>query len=621
MFIFINIMGKLPKVSLVTITQYSRFNCLLLLFEQIKLQTYKNIIEWVIVEGSKTSNDKLKNNDNINKLITEQKNNVKFNFVYVKDTENMKLGALRNIGNITCKGDITVCMDDDDYYFNNRIEHAVTNLLNSNYLLAGCSNHLMYDYQLNITIQMPLFGQNHSINSCMAWKKEYLINHSHDPLKEMGEETSFTNNFTEPMVQLDPYSTIITSSHNENTYNKKSLFLQTISVILNTENNEDPNGVHIINTDIENLIDKSILKEYQTIFINPDEKDTIDYDITYICGGLSIKWDPKDNKLGGSEQAVVHLAENWIKQGKSVVVYGEISNTIVNGVVYRNWIEINHYKKYKTVILWRIFGALTFLPFNIQAEKIWLDLHDVVSTVKLLCNKYSNKIDKVFLKSEYHKNTFINFYNIKDNMHLNKLVVVPNGIRIEQFTKNVFKNEDIIRNPFRFCYCSCYTRGLAYILCEIWPIIHKYEPRAELHVYYGMDGIQDENIKNQFKMLLSQPGVMDHGRQPVEIINREKHMSNFQLYITQTIAEIDCISIRESLIAGCIPLLSDIGVFKEREGIHFSFNSEQDKKLVPVKILKLLKNFDEIEKVRTIFKQSSTIVSWEQVAKLWLEHI
>ncbi len=617
-------MGKLPKVSLVTITQYTRFNCLLLLFEQIKKQTYKNIIEWVIVEGSKTANDKLKNNDNINKLINEQKNNVKFNFIYVKDTENMKLGALRNIGNITCKGDITVCMDDDDYYFNNRVEHAVTKLLNSNYLLAGCSDHLMYDYQLNMTIQMPMFGKNHSINSCMAWKKEYLINHSHDPLKEMGEEVSFTNNYSEQMIQLDPYSTIITCSHNENTFNKKELFMQSIVVDLNTKNNPNPDGVHIINKNIESLMPSEILKKYKNIFLKIDEFEQTDFDITYVCGGLSIKWEPSDKSLGGSEQAVVNLSENWVKQGKTVVVYGAVQNTVFNGVVYRNWIHFNYFKKYKTIILWRVFGMLCILPFDIDADNIWLDIHDNVSVIEMLYSNeiFRKKINKIFFKSNYHKETFKQYYTFveKENI-IDNLVVVPNGIRVDQFSKDVFNNEHIIRNPFRFCYCSCYTRGLAYILFEVWPVIHRFEPRAELHVYYGMDGIQDENVKNQFKMLLSQPGVMDHGRQPVELINREKHMSNFQLYITDTLAEIDCISIRESLVAGCIPLLSDFGVFREREGLHFSFESEQDKKLVPVKILQLLKNLDKIEEVRTIFKQSSTIVSWEQVAKLWLEHI
>ncbi len=611
-------MSKLPKVSLITITQMSRFECLLLLLDKIKQQTYKNIIEWVIVEGSKTPEDRNISLGNIKKMINNE-SDIKFNIVYVNDTQNMKLGELRNIGNNACTGDITVCMDDDDFYFDNRVEHAVEKLSKSKCLIAGCSNHLMYDYQLDKLIQMPLFGQNHSINSCMAWKKKYLNDHLHDPSKETGEEASFTNNFSEPMVQLDPYSTLITSSHNQNSYNKKPLFLQSIMVSLNTESNPDPNGVHIIDKNILTLIDENLLNKYKTIFLNNTEDDNKEYDIVYLCGGLSITWDPSNRSLGGSEQAVVNLAENWINLGKTVVVYGEVPNITLNGVVYKKWTEFNHFKRYKTIILWRTFGLLCYLPFTINAETVCVDLHDNVSGIQKLYNKYSDKINKIFFKSNYHKETFIRYYNFNPEKSKIELIVIPNGIRMEQFSKDIFVNEHIIRNPYRFCYCSCYTRGLAYILSDIWPVIHKFEPRAELHVYYGMDGIQDENIKNQFRMLLSQPGVMDHGRQPVEIINREKHMSNFHLYMSTSEAEIDCISIRESLVAGCIPLITNFGVFQERDGLHFTFSTEQDKKLVPVKILQLFKEPNKIEEVRDLFKKSQTIVSWAQVAAEWIK--
>ena len=44
-------------VSLLTITQRSRNKCLKNLLEFINKQTYQHIIEWVIVEGSKTQKD------------------------------------------------------------------------------------------------------------------------------------------------------------------------------------------------------------------------------------------------------------------------------------------------------------------------------------------------------------------------------------------------------------------------------------------------------------------------------------------------------------------------------------------------------------------------------------
>ena len=118
-----------PTVSIITITQLKRFNCLEIARDLIKEQTYKNIIEWVIVEGSKTQKDAEINSKNIKQLI--ENSGLDFSIVYVEWVDNIKLGELRNRGNKTCKGDITVVFDDDDYYFPDRIEHAVNKLINS----------------------------------------------------------------------------------------------------------------------------------------------------------------------------------------------------------------------------------------------------------------------------------------------------------------------------------------------------------------------------------------------------------------------------------------------------------------------------------------------------------
>lgn len=596
-----------PTVSVLTITQYKRFDCLTVLIELIKKQTYKNIIEWVIVEGSKNSTDADLNQTQINEFIIEKKSELYFPIVYIERTKDAKLGELRNIGNNSCKGYITVCMDDDDYYFPDRVSHAVNKLVNSTSNIAGCSNHLMYDYNLNTLIQMIQFGPNHSINSCMAWKKEYLLTNSHDPTKEFGEESSFTKNFSEPMVSLEPLSTVILSSHSSNTFGKKKFFIGAINQI-------EPSVQKVFTQPIYEFIPSNILALYKNIFIKNNEPD---YDITYMCGTFSIEWDPSDLKLGGSEQAVVNLSECWVKLGKSVVVYGSIPDKIVNGVVYKPWYEFNYNKKHKNLILWRLFGIITTMPFDIKADKILFDVHDNFSgQLQSSLIKYLNKANKIMLKSNYHKSCFNQLISSTHNP--NNLAIIPNGIRVNKFS---VCPENIQRNPYRFCYCSCYTRGLDKIIINIWAIIHSYEPRTELHVYYGMDGIRDEKYVNHLKNLLAQPGVMDHGRQPVEMIIREKYLSTFHFYITNTQAEIDCISIRESLVTGCIPLLSNFGVFKERQGIHFNSDTDKDLNMAAIHIIQLLKNPQKVEEYRKNFINDETIISWEQTAQNWLKYL
>ena len=216
-----------PSVSLITISQLSRHNCLLNLIDLIKLQTYKNIIEWIIVEGSNNCEDAAANKHYIEEIIS---NNKLLNIIYIEfaNSEN-KLSDLRNIGNDTSIGDIIICMDDDDYYPPERVTHAIKKLSGSKKLIAGCSSMYMYDYFLNTLYKFDKFGDNHSTNNCMAYKREYLLHHRYQTGLSSGEEASFTNNFSEPMIQLIPTKCIICSSHDTNTFSKRNMCINSIN--------------------------------------------------------------------------------------------------------------------------------------------------------------------------------------------------------------------------------------------------------------------------------------------------------------------------------------------------------------------------------------------------------
>jgi glycosyltransferase involved in cell wall biosynthesis len=209
-------------VSIITVTQLSRSDCVKNLSHLIKLQTYENIIEWVIVEGSQTENDGIQNSGKIKDISKEFQLHTPINIVYLGYTGE-PLSDLRNNGNIICKGDIIVCMDDDDYYPRERVEDAVYKLENSSCLIAGCSDIYMYDYYLNILYKCRKIHKNHSTNNCMAFKREYLMTNSHEPGLTKSEEKSFTKGFTENMVQLNSKKCIVVSSHNMNTVDKRQL--------------------------------------------------------------------------------------------------------------------------------------------------------------------------------------------------------------------------------------------------------------------------------------------------------------------------------------------------------------------------------------------------------------
>ena len=215
----IHIMG-FPTASIITVTQISRQNTLKLTREYVDNQDYPNLLEWVIVEGSKSAEDCMKNETFVKSLVC------KVPIVYVPGDGTQHLGELRNISNRNSKGDIIIVMDDDDWYPSTRVSHAVERLACSPCKIAGCSPKMMYDYDLEILLQFRQFGPNHSTNDCFAYKREYLDENSYDPSKDSSEEASFTKQFTNPLEQLDPNHTIISSSHSMNTFSKKELSIK-----------------------------------------------------------------------------------------------------------------------------------------------------------------------------------------------------------------------------------------------------------------------------------------------------------------------------------------------------------------------------------------------------------
>ena len=223
---------NITTVSLLTITQRSRNKCLKNLLDFILHQTYNGIVEWVIVEGSKTQKEAEENKEYI--III---NKTRFPIKYIGFEEDSKLSDLRNRGNALCKGDIIVCMDDDVYYPPKRVETAVSNLTHSTKQIAGCSYAYMYHYNMDKLYKFKSFGRNHSTNNCFAYKKEYLLTHKHEAGVDRGEEMSFTNNFTEPMIQLDSEDCIVISSHRSNTFDKTPLCIKENNQIREILNN------------------------------------------------------------------------------------------------------------------------------------------------------------------------------------------------------------------------------------------------------------------------------------------------------------------------------------------------------------------------------------------------
>ena len=247
----------MSQVSILTTTQFNRFECLKILYNIIQRQNYVQIKEWVIVEGSQNREQHDKNLENIKGFINEKMESTDIEMRLIETNMILPLSNLRNIGNDNCKGDIIVCMDDDDYYPSSRVSHAVKMLNQDSRLIAGCTKMYLYDFLEDKLYKFFGYHNNHSTNNCLAYKKEYLKNHRYKEGLSYAEESSFTNDFSEPMIQLNSDDCIVVSRHEFNTIDKKSC--------LNDDN------VYEINSKIKtvyNIIPKEIFDRMKECF-NP----------------------------------------------------------------------------------------------------------------------------------------------------------------------------------------------------------------------------------------------------------------------------------------------------------------------------------------------------------------
>ena len=145
----------MKSVSILTPTVDKRQEFLKFVAKGISNQDYKNIIEWVIIDGTCSGQSNL---ENVIQDIRKIKNIPNIVFIKQDINRNNKVGSLRNILNEIAKGDILVNFDDDDFYFDKRVSHVVNKLQTSKKHLAVCSPMYMYDVDFKYLFKFGIKG-------------------------------------------------------------------------------------------------------------------------------------------------------------------------------------------------------------------------------------------------------------------------------------------------------------------------------------------------------------------------------------------------------------------------------------------------------------------------------
>jgi glycosyltransferase involved in cell wall biosynthesis len=245
--------------------------------------------------------------------------------------------------------------------------------------------------------------------------------------------------------------------------------------------------------------------------------------IAFIVNPVFAGWEATDTRLGGTEEAVVHWAEEFVVLGHNVVVYRNSfkNNMQHNGVLYA---RREHY----------LMGRHDFVV-NVKS-------HDILP----------GNCPMIYFTNETNAGNFdLSPYAAvvwpskwaKDNIPVNNenVFVVPHGYD----ERKIYPGPKVPKQCF---YASSPDRGLD-VLLKAWPKVHKMHPDATLILTYGAQA-------------LDVPGVIKLGNVDEETMDDIYRTSDIWCH-PATSGELFCITGLKAQAACCVPVINPIMALKE----------------------------------------------------------
>lgn len=353
-------------------------------------------------------------------------------------------------------------------------------------------------------------------------------------------------------------------------------------------------------------------------------------DVVIYCGFTVHEWNPElfmKKGFGGSEEAVVNLSKHYAKRGFNVEVYANVGPMRVEheGVMWKPFWEFNPNNKADFMILWR---SPKMCDYDLNADKIFIDLHDVINPGEFTKDRLK-KIDKVFVKTEFHKSLF-------PNIPKDKFVVIPNGQNIDDF-------KELEKDPMLIINTSSPDRSME-AATEIFSRVKEQVPEAKFYWAYGWDVFDAANAgdnekkewKNKLDKQMKEAGVFQLGKIPQHEVAELYEKAAIYLYPTE-FAEIDCISVKKAQLAGCKVIATDFGALDEsiQHGVkihskktgknwckpyQFSFgveDEEQKEAFVSETVKALKEGVIDMSAAREFGKS----FAWDIIGDRWINHL
>lgn len=337
----------------------------------------------------------------------------------------------------------------------------------------------------------------------------------------------------------------------------------------------------------------------------------------------------KEKGLGGRESALVHLSENWAKQGHEVINF--VNSEESEKFEYKN--GTSYYVPTKDIVPYcKNFGADVLISWE---EAGIADVPEIVDNVKLKVIE----MQVAHLDTDRDTDSRTDYYAVLSNwagaflreqnpfISEDKVVVFPNCVDLNRFNPELAQTSRFGKPEF--FYSSSPDRGLVNLL-RMWPKILQEWPDAKLHVAYGIEKWVEavkwsHNIWSELALAveegIKQDGIIYHGKIGQNELAEIQQNCSAMLYPCETLSptETGCISVVEACAAGAIPLITDCDCLGTEFG-HFAphvqlpFNDDQYIDLLK----KIMTDEDYYNTCQSNAIEFSSTRSWEDTAANWI---
>ncbi len=355
-------------------------------------------------------------------------------------------------------------------------------------------------------------------------------------------------------------------------------------------------------------------------------------DLVFYCVHTDHQWNPElfnTKGFGGSEEAVIYLTRELTNLGWNITVYNNCGHKPVvdAGVTYRPSWDFNPGDREDLVVLWRTTKPL---DWNINAERVFVDLHDTAHPKVFAGRNRLAKLARVFVKSQFHRSLYP---QIPDS----KIVVIPNGLDFSLL------DVDEPKDPYLLVNTSSADRSLD-VLPKLFKEIKRRVPQVQLKWAYGWETFQafyssqPDKIRwmEQTKRDLNEVGIDTLGHLSQTEVGKLYGRAAVLAYPTE-FPEIDCISARKAQACGCIPVTSNFGALAEtvKFGVrvptakrdiwnqgtrfHFGIQDPEAQRLWIEAVVDLIVNQPKRAELGAGAKNWARQFSWPHVAARWHE--